>query len=243
MLYQELFSGRGGGGYTNGSFGDYIAFTKAMNYINNLPSNQSAGDLVYRQGNIVGVWVSKSEQISLAGPGGINGSWQLGEQQVSSQFVSLNVASAQLQNEIPQLRLDKESKFAQGPQQYDGIVPWYVGGPASVKGAKLVFSSRGLAQIGTKLQYLFGKATGSAHNIERSTGMLRQLESVGIFDNLAGRSLLNSHLDDAYAATKGILQSNGKILRESVLMGPNGGLGVQSYWQGNKLITVILLGR
>lgn len=32
---------------------------------------------------------------------------------------------------------------------------------------------------------MFGKATGAAHNIERSTGMLRQLESVGIFDNAA----------------------------------------------------------
>jgi len=42
------------------------------------------------------------------------------------------------------------------------------------------------ANIVTKLAYVFGKATGSAHNIERSTGMLRQLESVGIFDNAAG---------------------------------------------------------
>lgn len=51
---------------------------------------------------------------------------------------------------------------------------------------------------------MFGKATGSAHNIERSTGMLRQLESVGIFDNAAGRSLLNSHLESVYSGTKGI---------------------------------------
>ncbi|GHT71674.1 hypothetical protein FACS1894174_09630 [Bacteroidia bacterium] len=72
--------------------------------------------------------------------------------------------------------------------------------------------------------------------------MLRQLESIGIFDNAAGRSLVKSHLENAYKETIGILQSNGNVLRESLLMGPNGGLGVQSYWEGNKLITVIFLG-
>lgn len=98
------------------------------------------------------------------------------------------------------------------------------------------------ANIGTKLGYVFGKATGSAHNIERSTGMLRQLESVGIFDNAAGRFLMNSHLESVYSGTKGILQSNGRYLRESLLMGPNGGLKVESIWEGTKLITVKLLG-
>lgn len=89
---------------------------------------------------------------------------------------------------------------------------------------------------------MFGKATGSAHNIERSTGMLRQLESVGIFDNAAGRSLMNSHLESVYSGTKGILQTNGRYLRESLLMGPRGGLKVESIWEGNRLITVKLLG-
>ncbi|EFK56015.1 RHS repeat-associated core domain-containing protein [Sphingobacterium spiritivorum] len=98
------------------------------------------------------------------------------------------------------------------------------------------------ANIGTKLEYVFGKATGSAHNIERSTGMLRQLESVGIFDNAAGRSYLNSHLQGVYNSSKGILQSNGRYLRESLLMGPNGGIKVESIWDGNRLITVKLLG-
>jgi RHS repeat-associated protein len=96
--------------------------------------------------------------------------------------------------------------------------------------------------IGMKLEYLFGKATGSAHNIERSKDMLRQLERVGIFDNAAGRSLLNSHLESVYSGTKGILQANGRYLRESLLMGPRGGLKVESIWEGNKLITVKLLG-
>jgi RHS repeat-associated protein len=103
-------------------------------------------------------------------------------------------------------------------------------------------AAKGGASIGTKLEYIFGKATGSAHNIERSTGMLKQLESVGIFDNAAGRSLMNSHLESVYSGTKGILQTNGRYLRESLLMGPRGGLKVESIWEGNKLITVKLLG-
>jgi hypothetical protein len=102
--------------------------------------------------------------------------------------------------------------------------------------------TKGGAYLGAKLEYVFGKAIGSVHNIERSTGMLRQLQSVGIFDNVAGRSILNSHFETVYNSTKGILQSNGRYLRESLLMGPNGGLKVESIWQGNKLITVKLLG-
>lgn len=98
------------------------------------------------------------------------------------------------------------------------------------------------AHIGTKLEYVFGKATGNAHNIERSTEMLRKLQSIGIFDNKAGRSLMKSHLESIYSSTKGILQSNGRYLRESILMGPNGGVKVESVWEGNKLITVKLLG-
>jgi RHS repeat-associated protein len=98
------------------------------------------------------------------------------------------------------------------------------------------------AIIGSKLQYVFGKATGNAHNIERSTGMLRQLESIGIFDNVAGRTLLRSNLASVYTSSEGILANNGRILRESLLMGPNGAVKVESIWEGNKLITVKLFG-
>lgn len=97
-------------------------------------------------------------------------------------------------------------------------------------------------KIGNKLDYVFGKATGSVHNIERSTGMLKQLQSIGIFDNAAGRSLLQAHLESVYNGTKGVLQSNGRYLRESLLMGPNGALKIESVWEGDKLKTIKLLG-
>lgn len=98
------------------------------------------------------------------------------------------------------------------------------------------------AYIGNKLNYAFGKTTGSMHNINRSRGMLKQLESIGIFDNKRGREYLQTHLMDVYNNTKGILQSGGRYSRESLLMGPTGALKVVSIWEENKLITLMLLG-
>jgi hypothetical protein len=99
-------------------------------------------------------------------------------------------------------------------------------------------------QIGEKLKYIFGKATGSAHNIERSTDMAKQLSRIGIFDNASGNSYLKNHLTEALNNPNNILkiQNNGRIVRESLLMGPNGGLKMHSIWEGNKLITVELFG-
>ena len=53
-----------------------------------------------------------------------------------------------------------------------------VEGPVSVSGC----TTREKVYEGEKLTYLFGKATGSLHNIERSTDMARQLARIGIFD-------------------------------------------------------------
>ena len=99
-------------------------------------------------------------------------------------------------------------------------------------------------KIGEKLKYVFGKATGSAHNVERSTTMARQLGRIGIFDNEIGSACLRSHLKAVLNDTNSILkiQDNGRILRESMLMGPNGGVKVHSVWEGSKLITINLFG-
>jgi RHS repeat-associated protein len=101
---------------------------------------------------------------------------------------------------------------------------------------------RGKPEIGRKLDYVFGKATGSKHNIDRSTGMKRQLESIGIFDTPANRDLLKKHLESVYEISRGLLQKNGRRLRESLFMGPNGGIKIESIWEGNKLITIKLIG-
>lgn len=97
--------------------------------------------------------------------------------------------------------------------------------------------------IGRKLDFVFGKATGRLHNIQRSTTMNRQLNSIGIFDNAEGRSLLNGHLGSVLNKSEGVLSEGGFVTRESLLMGPNGGLKMESVWKGQDLITIKLMGR
>jgi RHS repeat-associated protein len=97
------------------------------------------------------------------------------------------------------------------------------------------------AELGSKLEYVLGRATGNAHSIERSKAMLNQLESIGLRDTPATRQLLRENLQQVLRQA-GVPQANGRILRESLLMGPHGGVKVQSVWEGNKLITVILHG-
>jgi RHS repeat-associated protein len=63
----------------------------------------------------------------------------------------------------------------------------------------LAVAQRGLErvagpQLGRKLEYFLGNATGSAHNVERSTQMQSQLIRIGLPDNAATRQLLTEHL-------------------------------------------------
>jgi RHS repeat-associated protein len=98
--------------------------------------------------------------------------------------------------------------------------------------------------IGSKLDYMFGKATGSIHNIQRSVDMLRQLNRIGIFDNNSGRNYVMNAFIQAFKDPNTIakIQENGRTVREFLLMGPNGGVKVQSIWEGAKLITFELFG-
>ena len=88
-------------------------------------------------------------------------------------------------------------------------------------------------EIGRKLDYMLGKATGSQHNIDRSADMLQK----------ATRDYLYNHftqvLNDPTNVVK--IQENGRMVRESFLMGPYGGLKLESVWEGTKLITMFLL--
>lgn len=102
----------------------------------------------------------------------------------------------------------------------------------------------GVPYFGKKLEYIFGNATGNKHNIDRSIAMERQLNSIGIFDDPFGRKLVLDNLSDAFDNPSSILktQENGRIVRESLLSGPNGVLKVESVWDREKLITVKLYG-
>ncbi len=100
------------------------------------------------------------------------------------------------------------------------------------------------AVIGRKLEYLFGKATGRAHNIERSTDMLRQMERIGLPDTAANRKLMTNHFQGVLNDATNISGKgrNGEAIRESLLMGPNGGVKVESIWDKNTLQSFKLKG-
>lgn len=100
-------------------------------------------------------------------------------------------------------------------------------------------------QLGRKLEYFFGNATGSTHNIQRSLGMQDQLNRVGIFDNDAGRALMTDHLTEVLNDSTNIVrvQDNGRAVRESLLCGPQGCLKFETIWEDNKLITGTLFGQ
>jgi hypothetical protein len=98
--------------------------------------------------------------------------------------------------------------------------------------------------IGRKLEYFLGNATGSAHNVKRSTDMRRQLAAVGLSDNAATRQYLTEHLKTVIndASNIALTQADGRVVRESLIMGPNGRLKLESIWEGDKLITGTLFG-
>ena len=99
-------------------------------------------------------------------------------------------------------------------------------------------------ELGRKFDYILGKATGNIHNTQRSLAMLRQMERIGLPDNSLTRKILKDHFTKVLNDPNNILriQPNGRTVRESLLMGPRGGVKVESIWERTKLITVKLLG-
>ena len=98
--------------------------------------------------------------------------------------------------------------------------------------------------LGNKLEYFLGNATGSEHNIERSLDLARQLQRIGLPDTAATRQYLTDALTDVLNNPVNIsaVQANGRVVRDSLLMGPIGGAKLQTVWDGNKLITVNIFG-
>jgi hypothetical protein len=115
------------------------------------------------------------------------------------------------------------------------------------------------ANLGSKTDYLFGKATGNKHNIERSKAMQAELKKIGIYDNQSGREYISKHLNDVLKDSTNINNVETRTYiakelpgqpvvkytattRESLLMGPGGAVKVESVWDGNRLITVVIKG-
>lgn len=70
-----------------------------------------------------------------------------------------------------------------------------------------------------------------------------QLSKIGIHDNAIGRQRLNNHFNNVFLSNQSyILEAKGRIAINSLLAGPSGFRGVQSIWEGNKLITFMFFG-
>jgi hypothetical protein len=110
------------------------------------------------------------------------------------------------------------------------------GSPA--KAARLV------PELGRKLEYFLGRATGNAHTIQRSAQMLSQLERIGLPDSAATRQYLTDHLTGVLNDPSNIarVEASGRVVRESLLTGPGGVLKLETIWEGNKLLTGNLFG-
>ncbi len=79
------------------------------------------------------------------------------------------------------------------------------------------------ADLGNKLDYIFGKGTGNKHNIQRSQSMQIELEKIGVYDDLSGRDYLTQHLN--------------KVLNDSSNISS---VEVRSYVAKEKLVTLRL---
>ena len=105
-------------------------------------------------------------------------------------------------------------------------------------------AARSAPELGRKLEYFLGRTTGNAHNVQRSTRILSRLERIGLPDNPANRQYLTEHLTHVLNDPSSIVrvEARGRVVRESLLMGPRGGLKLETIWEGNQLITGNLFG-
>lgn len=96
--------------------------------------------------------------------------------------------------------------------------------------------------IGRKLEFFLGNATGKAHNVQRSQVMQGQLSKIGIYDDVAGRTILREHLETVGRSNDFVVGATSptRVVKESFLRGPGGSLSFETIWDGNRLITGVL---
>ena len=87
-----------------------------------------------------------------------------------------------------------------------------------------------------KFGYLFGQASGRAHNIQRALQNAAQLGRVGVRAGTEGRTLLQSHFngvvnDPSNIASSFSNQYGSFVVRESLFAGPGGFVKLESTWQ------------
>jgi uncharacterized protein RhaS with RHS repeats len=95
-----------------------------------------------------------------------------------------------------------------------------------------------VADLGRKLDYFFGLATGSEPNVERSLSMKATLEKIGIADTPENRGIMAAYFNRVLNSQNFIDGAKkGFQMIEWPLIGPSGAVKVQTVWDGNRLIT------
>ncbi len=74
--------------------------------------------------------------------------------------------------------------------------------------------------------------------------MLAQLNRVGIQDTPASREYIEKILEDAFYDPTSTVSSSadGFVTKESLVMGPGGGVKLESIWNGRQLISAFVKG-
>ena len=87
--------------------------------------------------------------------------------------------------------------------------------------------------IGSKVEYARGNASGSVHNVRRSLDNAAQLSRIGIHDNIIGREIVEASFKNAFNSNIGlIMNSAGSAKVYTLIVGPGGFLGMESVWTG-----------
>ncbi len=75
--------------------------------------------------------------------------------------------------------------------------------------------------------------------------MGRQLSAIGIHDTPVWRSFLHDYFMDVLRDPSNVARvtEDGKTIKESLLMGPRGGVKVETIWNGHLLETFKVYGR
>jgi filamentous hemagglutinin len=111
------------------------------------------------------------------------------------------------------------------PARYDGAF----GSPHAAEGGGALIAEE-------KFGYLFGEASGSAHNVERALQNASQLGRIGVHEGAEGRALLQAHFNEVVSSPSNILETfsnqHGNFqVRESLFAGPGGFVKFESTWQ------------
>lgn len=95
------------------------------------------------------------------------------------------------------------------------------------KGAENTKSPKASVLDEKKFDYLFGRAGGGKHNLDRTNQLAPEMKRLGVIDDANGRSIISEHFNSVTKKTNNIVkqytdQYGSFEIRESFFIGPSG---------------------